>query len=522
MPFDYFNSDQITPLIISGILLFVSIVLFRRHKKLSLLLLFIGTIAIGYFIANLDHFLILWDEQYHALVAKNLSNNPLRPLLFADPLLNFNYKDWTENHVWLHKQPLFLWQIALSLKVFGTTELAVRIPSILMHAIMPLFIYRIGKISINENAAYNAALLFSVAYFPLELVTGRYSTDHNDIAFLFYITGSFWAWFEYEKSQKKYWLLLIGMFSGCAVLVKWLMGLLVYIIWVITKLLTDKKGRLNIKSYLPLLYSGLISLLIFLPWQIYISIKYPLESSYEYKMISSHFFKAIEGHTESIWYYFTDGLEIMYGSGDLVPFILLLGIILLLIKIPNKIYKVAIASTILFVYIFYTLAATKMVAFTIIVLPFVYLGLGYLIDSLNSLFGKKVDNKFLTQTFSIIILRVISFTALNLTKIQGNHTAWKAHDNHNRFSEQVEMALIQSLKDNLNGEEYVVFNASITLNGHIPIMFYTDYIAYNFIPSRNQIEKIRQNNKKIAILDLGNLPEYIVQDKSIKIVKVKL
>jgi len=333
MPFEYFSTEQITPLIISGIILLVSIAIFKRQQSLSLVLLFIGTIGIGYFIVNLDHFLILWDEQYHALVAKNLSKSPLNPTLYSEPLLDFDYKNWTANHVWLHKQPLFLWQMALSIKLFGTTELAIRIPSIIMHAIIPLFIYRIGKITLNKRTAYYGALLFAVAYFPIELVAGRYSTDHNDIAFLFYITASLWAWFEYEKSQKKYWLILIGLFSGCAVLVKWLMGLLVFVIWTITKTIVDSKGRFKIKSYLPILYFGIISLIVFLPWQFYISLVFPNESSYEYSLNTAHFFHSVEGHGEDIWFYFTDGLKKIYGSGDAIPLILLCGIIFLLIKI---------------------------------------------------------------------------------------------------------------------------------------------------------------------------------------------
>src|SRR5690554_4283572 len=299
MPISHFETQQINPLILSGVILLTSVLLFQKHKKISLALLFIGTLCLGYFIANLDHFLILWDEQYHALVAKNLSKDFLRPMLYTDPILGFDYKDWTNNHVWLHKQPLFLWQLALSIKLFGTTELAVRIPSVLMHAIIPLFIYRMGTIMRNEETGYYGALLFAVAYFPLELVAGGYPTDHNDVAFLFYVTGSFWAWYEYQKSQNKYWLIAIGIFSGCAVLVKWLMGLLVYVIWMITKTIVNPRQTFKLKSYLPLVYSGMVSLMVFLPWQIYISTKYPIESAYEYKLNAAHFFEVIEGHSQS-------------------------------------------------------------------------------------------------------------------------------------------------------------------------------------------------------------------------------
>jgi 4-amino-4-deoxy-L-arabinose transferase-like glycosyltransferase len=520
MSYQYFTQEQFNPFIVSSLLLISSVLFYKSRRNLSVALLFLASVAIGFFIANLDHFLILWDEQYHALVAKNLSRNPLKPVLIADPVLGYDYRNWTSNHIWLHKQPLFLWQMALSIKIFGNTELAVRIPSILMHAAVPLFIYRIGKITGNRDSGYYGGLLFAVAYFPLELVAGRYATDHNDVAFIFYVFASFWAWFEYESSGKKYWLLLIGFFSGCAVLVKWLMGLLIFVIWLITKTIMYPKEWLKIRSYLPMIYAGAVSLFLFLPWQIYISQAYPVESAYEYQHFASNFLKPVEGHHESTWYYFTDGLNMAYGSGVLVPLILLLGVAVMLLKISRKPYKIAIITSIVFVYLFYTLAATKMTAFPLIVAPFIFLGTGYLISEVIFLIQKKVKIRFVVQILTILIPMVSAFAVLNLNKIQHYHTDWKPHDNLNRKQEQSEMDFIQSLPEILNDESYVIFNASITPNGHIPVMFYTNYVAYDFIPSEQQIREVRSKSRKIAIVDTGNLPDYIPNDPEIKRLKI--
>jgi 4-amino-4-deoxy-L-arabinose transferase-like glycosyltransferase len=80
---------------------------------------------------------------------------------------------------------LFLWQTTLSLKLFGFNALAVTSPSIILQAIASLLIFRIGKISNSEKTGYYVALFFTVANYPLELIAGRYSTDHNEISFLF-------------------------------------------------------------------------------------------------------------------------------------------------------------------------------------------------------------------------------------------------------------------------------------------------------------------------------------------------
>ena len=133
MNLNFYTYDQIIPLIISALFIILSLITYHIDKKrIGLILLFIGSIGLGYFIANLDHFLIIWDEQYHALVAKNMMNNPFKPTLYSIPLLEYDYKNWTGNHIWVHKQPLFLWQMALSLKIVGINEMAIRIPSIII------------------------------------------------------------------------------------------------------------------------------------------------------------------------------------------------------------------------------------------------------------------------------------------------------------------------------------------------------------------------------------------------------
>ncbi|MFK7783854.1 MAG: ArnT family glycosyltransferase [Crocinitomicaceae bacterium] len=522
MSFDYFTNEQLFPLLVGAVVLLVSLVFYSlpKTKKLGIPTLFLGALVLGYFVANLDHFLILWDEQYHALVAKNLIDSPLKPVLYSDPAFPCDHKIWTGNHVWLHKQPLFLWQMAISIKLFGVSELAIRIPSVLMHAIIPLFIYRIGTHVRNQNTGYFGAFLFTVAYFPLELVVGRYATDHNDIAFMFYLTASFWAWFEYQQSGKKYWILLIGLFSGGAVLVKWLMGMLIYVVWFLSKVIFEPDTRWKLKSYLPLAISGLLSMIIFIPWQIYALSNYPDEYLYEYERTNSHLWKAIEGHSESFFYHFTDGLNKLYGSGALVPIILLLALVLLITKMKNAKYKFVIVFSITFVYVLFTLAQTKMVAFPIIVAPFVFLALGHLLSSLFDFLSSKIRMKWLSTTICAITLLLFGFMNLNLDKIQNYHTDWKPHDNHKRAWEIAEMKSIRLIQENLN-TDYVVFNTSVTYEGNIPTMFYTGITAYSFIPSEEQVQEVKRQNKKIAVLDLGNLPSYIHEDANIKVLDVR-
>jgi 4-amino-4-deoxy-L-arabinose transferase len=339
------------------------------------------------------------------------------------------------------------------------------------------------------------------------------------MAILFYITASCWAWFEYQYSQKKYWLILIGIFAGCAVLVKWLVGLLIYAMWIVSLAFDDKTNWRKLKGYFPIATSLFISILIFIPWQFYVLYKFPLEARYEFHLNAEHFFHSIENHSGNFWFHF-NAVKDIYGSGDLVPFLLLSGLFVLIKNSTARIYRVAILSAIFIIYGFYTIASTKMTSFCIIVSPFAFIGWGALTDAIIKLVKTKIKfNKFdmILRTLTLIVL---SFFLINLSKIQNYHTDWKPNDNFNRKAESEEMKFIRKLPNMLQDEKYVVFNTSIRPYGYIPVMFYTNYIAYGFIPNESQIEIIKGKAYKIAILDLNNLPDYIVNDKDI--LKIKL
>ncbi|CAG0999557.1 hypothetical protein FLAV_02859 [Flavobacteriales bacterium] len=515
MLFQHFTNEQILPLVPSLLLLISSIIFNTTDKhKISLILLLFASLGFAFFTAHLDPFLNLWDEQYHALVAKNMAQNPFKPTLYANPVFEYDYTNWAGNHVWLHKQPFFLWQMALSIKVFGTNELAVRIPSMLLHAFTTFLIYRIGNISHSKAVAYYGALFFSVAYYPLELVCGKYPTDHNDTAFLFYVTASIWAWLEYQHTQKKYWLILIGIFSGCAVLVKWLVGLLVYAIWLISVSATEKKKVCNTKVLIPFFSSLFITCIVFLPWQFFIFTQYPAEAKHEFDLNTQHFFTAVEGHAGNSWFHF-DALKKIYGSGDLVPLLLLAGVILYVKKASSTRYRIAIVSAITLVYVFYSLAATKMTAFCLIVSPFIFLGLGSLFLTFISRLKKIIAHIPLQKTVEMILLLFICYFLFDLNRMVNYHTHQKPHDNFGRENDLKEMELIHKLPALLGHKKTVLFNVNTSVNGHISVMFYTPYIAYSMVPNKEQIEKIKRQNYHIAIINMEQIPSFLLQDEEI-------
>ncbi len=485
---------------------------FSDKKKLSVFLLFLGCFCLSFYLANLDHFLYFWDEQYHALVAKNMMTNPFKPTLYAQPILDFNPISWDKASIWLHKPPLFLWQMALSMKIFGVNEMAVRLPSVLMLSLLVVLTFRIGKLTFNESIGYFAAFLGSLSYFIHEIAVGFFNTDHNDVAFLFYITCSLWAFVEYQTSKNRKWLLLIGLFAGCAVLVKWLVGLLVFAGWFFM-IITNKSLRNQLKSYTDMAISIAVSVLVFLPWQIFILIKYPLESRHEFQLNAKHFLEVVEHHSGNFLFHFK-AMNDIYGGGDLVPYLMLLSLGFFFYNAKNKPIRNALLFNVFAVYLFYTLAKTKMPAFTLIMAPVFFLAIASMLYMLVKLLDKILEKqRLLSNALTLLLLMSLGYSMLNINKLNKDHSFEynKTHSYTSRLSESV--IKYKEMTTFFNDTNAVIFNC---LPYEYPnIMFYTGMTAYGFMPDLEHINRLKKENKKIIFFNDKDLPDYIAKDSSI-------
>lgn len=368
-------------------LVLCSLVLFVRKKVWwSVGVLFLAALLLNAFAALLDPFLNIWDERFHALVAKNMMEEPFRPMLYKDPVMLFAYDNWDRFHIWLHKQPLFLWQIALSFKLFGVSEFSLRIPNLLMASLLVPVIYRTGKLLVNERTGYLAALLMMSSWIMLELVSGRQEMEHNDLSFLFYVSCSIWAWIEWRAMPSWKWVILVGVFSGAAVLCKWLPGLLVFGAWGLTILLEWRSKHTSLPAYLTSFsLAFLLSCFLFLPWQLYIFSEFSDEAQRSYDFNIQHFTFPVDGHAGP-WYYHFDVLSYLYGT--VIQWLLLPALIVLYLQAKNKTNAIAFVVMIVTVFAFFSVSQTKAPCYTMMVSMIVFISMGSGLDLLLENFKK--------------------------------------------------------------------------------------------------------------------------------------
>lgn len=483
----YFDPLQLSLLAIALLLLLSSLISFQKGKhRLSIVLLTGAALATFCFAALLDPFLNQWDERFHALVAKNMTSHPFKPMLYANPIVDTDYEGWAKAHIWLHKQPLFLWTIALSFKLFGYSEFSLRLPSVLLATAMVPVLYRAGKLLLNPRSGYIAALLWMTTIFVIELVAGREGSEHNDIAFVVWIGASIWSWLEYVFSGKTKWLWLTGLFAGFAILCKWLVGLLVYAAWGLFFL---AKGEFSFKAIKAPLLSFLTTLVVALPWQVYTFARFPLEAAKEFKFNTLHFNTVIEGHAGGYDYHF---LKFNHLYGEWTWLLLIPGLWFFFAHSKNKKVAFALLGMLGILYLFFSLAATKMPAFTLVGAFVILLLMAASIDGIAQLVEKWIPSKLLASCVLPALLVATTVFRFDLDYLIHRHTD---RDQNGYRTHQMR------LKDELFQQNIppngVLFN--VPPGFYVEAMFYSGVPAYGFSPNEEQTTDLKQKGYEVIM-----------------------
>ena len=448
------------------------------------------------YISN-DPFLHDWDEKYHALVAKNLISNPLKPTLYLNPLLPYDFTNWTSNHIWLHKQPLPLWLISLSLKTFGISEFAVRIPSILLSTICIWMTFFIASVLLNKKVAVLAAYLISINGLVLELTGGRVATDHIDIVFLFFIELSIVFSIIFSRNSKYLFNILTGISIGAAVLTKWLPALIVLPIWLLL-LFDSKKFTVTaiIKHFSILL---LVVATVSVPWQIYIHSVFPKEAFWETTFNLKHFTEVIENQSGS-YLYFINKIRINYGELIYLP---LLWFLIDCFKNPYRLKRLVLLVWFIIPIVFFSIAKTKMQAYILFVCPALFIITADFCQYLIQL-----DNTKFKWVFNFIVILIL------ITPIRYCIERLKPFENNTQKT-ALSASFSKLKKQNFTSKDVV-------LNCHYPIelMFYTNTTAYKNLPDIKSIEELIAKGYIVYINNPEKIPLEFENIKGVKLINL--
>ncbi len=108
------------------------------------------------------------------------------------------------------------WLIALGYKLFGVTETAVRLPSIVAYLISTLLTFRIGELVLNRSIGLISALIFAVM--PIGVQYAGLGTQ--DMMLLMIELLAAWSLLESQQNGKRSMLFLTGVMFGWGFMIK--------------------------------------------------------------------------------------------------------------------------------------------------------------------------------------------------------------------------------------------------------------------------------------------------------------
>ncbi|MFN8302878.1 MAG: glycosyltransferase family 39 protein [Saprospiraceae bacterium] len=340
----------------------------KRYVPALFCILLIG-LALRLF-ANADQYLHPWDECYHALVAKNLMSHPLEPTLVERPAYDFGPDAWCCTHIWLHKPPLALWLMAGSMGVFGLSEWALRLPSLLLSLVAIGFTWRMGRLLFNAEVGLLAAFLHAINGKLIELAAGRESSDHVETCHVVMFQLAMWfVVLDWKKPENKY-AVGFGLFAGLAFLSKWTPAFFIPMIW-LGGVLWQKRNLSDIMAHA--VGMGIAALAVISPWLVYIYLNFPQESHWVFQFLLKYGDQVVELHSGE-WYFYLDRLRIMFGELAYLP---LLGGLAVLFRRPRSVAWIALAVWLGLPLLLLSAAATKRETYLLIAAPAFFLLTAY-------------------------------------------------------------------------------------------------------------------------------------------------
>lgn len=458
-----------------------------NRNNLWLAGIFLLAVILRYWLCTTDAFLHEWDERYHALVAKNLLLHPLKPTLYDIPLLDYDYRDWASNHIWLSKPILPLWCIALSLKFWGFTEWAVRFPSLIFSLGSVWLTFKIAEHLYGRKVALWAAFFHAIHGFTLEVAAGRFSSDHVETIFLFWMELGFWTMIKYylTASNASKWRYAVGLgaTAGLAFMSKWTGAFMLPIVWLAFGLLWNKKISARWLRDLALM-SG-VFLAIVSPWLVYIFQHYPREASSIFNGIFIPVKDTIQGHSGA-WYFYLNEVRMLFGEIIYLPMLWLLYVTVKTLRKPaaGNFNRLIMACWIFIPLVLLSLAATKRSNYILPAAPAFFI--------LTALFMRFIWQKRHKLAYGKIMVPII-WAALVLLPIRYSIERSKVF-----FQRETNPAWAQQLKELALEQPESVPKTVIFNEPHaIEAMFYTGFVAYNWMPTPEKINQLKNEGWRV-------------------------
>ena len=418
-----------------------------------------------------------WDERFHALVAKNLLDHPLTPALYRMPALDYDSRDWTANHIWLHKPPGALWLMAGSMRIFGVNEIAARLPSVLLACAAVLLTFLIGRLLFTPAVGLLAAGFHAVNGFLVALVAGRRVADHVDTALIALVELGVWAALQHARRQRNGFLVLAGVALGAAFLTKSLPALLLLPVAFAVFLQHSSASEALRKCAMIALLGAAVAV----PWTLYIWSVFPQEAATADFYTLQHVWQSLEGNDRNAFAYVT---EMPRFFGDLV-WIPLTAVTVAAVRrrapaLVNLLVWVAVP------YITFSMMATRLPGYVMTAAPALFLIQAYFWCGLRER-RQTMPQGWRRAAVTVLLALLAVLPARYLLEPTGS---FERRDRNPTTAQE-----LRTLEARLQLPDAVIFNMPMPIEA----MFYSPYTAYSQMPTADQVRAVRAGGRPVVI-----------------------
>ncbi len=278
-------------------------------------------------------------------------------------------KDWVTPHnnfMPVLDKPFFsYWLIALSYKLFGTSEWSARLPSALagLGSLVVIYLFTRSLLGIWEALWGTLVLATSVEFFLLSRIVIL------DMALSFFITLSLFSFYcglhTDDKAKGRIFCFLMFVMMGGATLVKGPIGFILPGMVISAYLLLARKWALVRKMTMDIVLGSLLFFLIVAPWYTWVEVRNP--GYLHYFLWEEHFIRFLTPHfhRSEPWYYFFGVL-----AAGFIPWTPLIPVVI------NKLRKRSTDDTHLFLliwtvlpFVFFSVSDSKLPHYILPIFP---------------------------------------------------------------------------------------------------------------------------------------------------------
>jgi 4-amino-4-deoxy-L-arabinose transferase-like glycosyltransferase len=451
------------------------------------LIAFLVTLSLILIFAGLgNNHLIPYDEAIYAKISKNMITTG-----------NYLVQNWVPGKVWYEKPPLFMWMMSFMMRTFGVGSLAAKLPSAVFGFSLVLLVYFFsGKLFGKLAGFFSAFVLVTTTQF---LYYSRMAM--LDVTASFFITAALFAYYLSKQNQKRRYWILSGLAVGLAVMVKGVVGFLPLAVISLYELYLFLTNRQKLSKKLFMDYATMLffSCLIFLPWhlEMYRRFSDAFINNYILYHVWDRATSAIEDKGRPFYWY----LIVMKVSLRLWFVAFMAAFPLCLFKVFKKDSRfVFLLIWSLVVFLFFSLAKSKLVWYIMPIYPVVAIMVGYLLSR-----GVLYAGKFIKDSNSELykIITVFFFVFASLFYLFLNKGLVYTSDLTGP------QALLMQLKDKQFGVEKTLYVDRIEL----PLsLFYSDgpFVEIDFNPEKkDRVPSVDYKDALILLTKKGRFSEQV-------------